>query len=327
MQLVGVAIGSVQSGFGEASFLAMTTFYAGRSSVTAWSSGTGLAGPFGYLWVIVFVQVFKVDFSVTLLSALVMPVAFWLNYAFLLGSPVITREKAKSIPSVSSGSLSDHSGSGSERHGSHSGELYEASDSPTPKTEESKYKDPSEAILSMTFRERVSRTLDLWPFTVPLFSVYLAEYAMQSGPWAAIGFPIDSKSARDRFYEYSNFAYQGGVLVSRSSGLIYKADMAAIWTMPVLQSIMLGFFIAVAYMQFWYNNWLLIMCFGVGLLGGSVYVGGFSLMRETVAPELKEFSLSAASFADGLGIVIASFIGGAIQKALYNYYDINDSGN
>lgn len=30
-------------------------------------------------------------------------------------------------------------------------------------------------------------TAALWPFMVPLFVVYFAEYAMQSGTWAAIG--------------------------------------------------------------------------------------------------------------------------------------------
>eukprot|EP00601_Ochromonadales_sp_CCMP2298_P015147 CAMPEP_0173224564 /NCGR_PEP_ID=MMETSP1142-20121109/4417_1 /TAXON_ID=483371 /ORGANISM="non described non described, Strain CCMP2298" /LENGTH=205 /DNA_ID=CAMNT_0014152861 /DNA_START=139 /DNA_END=754 /DNA_ORIENTATION=- len=49
-QLLGVALGSVQSGFGEASFLALTAFYDSRSTLTAWSSGTGFAGIFGYAW-------------------------------------------------------------------------------------------------------------------------------------------------------------------------------------------------------------------------------------------------------------------------------------
>lgn len=51
LQLLGVVMGSIQSGFGEASFLALTAFYDSRIALTAWSSGTGFAGIFGYGWV------------------------------------------------------------------------------------------------------------------------------------------------------------------------------------------------------------------------------------------------------------------------------------
>jgi battenin len=342
VQLVGIAVGSAGGGLGEASFLALTTFFAGRSSVTAWSSGTGMAGPVGYLWVIMFTIVFKVDFSTSLLYGLVMPVAFWLNYTYMLGSPVISREEVSEsdcekdvgIDTIDSSDPSpDLSNNGllsvNISQGYRSEETSDLSYtlSPAPDGKEGSKDidtDPTHAITSMTLRARFVRTLDLWPFTVPLFTVYLAEYAMQSGPWAAIGFPVTSKSARDQFYEYSNFAYQGGVLLSRSSGLIFKANMAALWIMPALQVVLLLFFVLVAYTQFWYDYSLMIMCFAAGLLGGAVYVGGFALMRETVAPELKEFSLSAASLFDTLGIVVATFVGAAIQHALYRHYDLDD---
>lgn len=38
--------------------------------------------------------------------------------------------------------------------------------------------------------------------------VYFAEYAMQSGVWSAIGFPMDSEDARKRFYTFANWTYQ-----------------------------------------------------------------------------------------------------------------------
>lgn len=62
----------------------------------------------------------------------------------------------------------------------------------------------------MTFKQRLQVTLQLWPYMVPLFVVYFAEYAMQSGTWTAIGFPVTSADARHRFYLYSNWMYQAG---------------------------------------------------------------------------------------------------------------------
>jgi CLN3 protein len=57
--------------------------------------------------------------------------------------------------------------------------------------------------------------VSLWPYTLPLFTVYVAEYAVQSGTWTTIGFPVsDAESTRDAFFEYSNWMYQTGVFLS-----------------------------------------------------------------------------------------------------------------
>ncbi len=43
-QLLGVVFSAVQGGLGEASCLAMCTFFDSRAAITLWSSGTGFAG-------------------------------------------------------------------------------------------------------------------------------------------------------------------------------------------------------------------------------------------------------------------------------------------
>jgi len=48
LKLIGVCFASISSGFGEITFLAMTSFYT-SNTVAAWSSGTGGAGVFGAL--------------------------------------------------------------------------------------------------------------------------------------------------------------------------------------------------------------------------------------------------------------------------------------
>ena len=45
---------------------------------------------------------------------------------------------------------------------------------------------------------------------------------MQAGAWAAIGFPVCDKTARDLYYKYANLMYQVGVFFSRSSGAIFQ---------------------------------------------------------------------------------------------------------
>ena len=49
-QLLGVALCSLQGGLGESTILALSSRYTNaRASLTAWASGTGFAGVFGYV--------------------------------------------------------------------------------------------------------------------------------------------------------------------------------------------------------------------------------------------------------------------------------------
>ena len=184
--------------------------------------------------------------------------------------------------------------------------------------------DLSQAASQMSTKERLNATWKLWKYMVPLFLVYFAEYATQSGTWAAIGFPITSQVARNKFYEYANFTYQIGVFFSRSSGIYFKSNLKIIWILPLIQVGLMFFFIFDAYYMFWYDWSLLLPSFIVGLVGGAVYVGAFSLISEEVDPKLKEFSLSAASIADSVGILFSNICGVWIQKGLYQYHNISD---
>jgi battenin len=334
LQLFGVVLGSTQQGFGEASFLAYTAFFESRVALTAWSSGTGVAGIFGYAWVVIFTLGFGASFELTLFCANILPVLFWLNYVCLFTIPSIAREgKAHqngadgvatayqpiTIHADNTGSVDDNTGQIDSRA------LLQADDKRLIRSDENVDDvDLSAAAFNMTLKERMDKTLELWPFMIPLFVVYFAEYAMQSGVWAAIGFPVDSDHARDQFYIYSNWMYQVGVFVSRSSGMLWRADMKALWTMPTCQLLLLVFFILDAYFKWWYDWSLLLLCFVVGLFGGAVYVGGYSLMAESVEPHLREFSLSASGVSVDIGVACADIAGIMIQKALYDYHDISD---
>lgn len=267
---------------------------------TAWSSGTGLAGVFGYSWVFMFTVVINASFEVTLFCALILPVIYIVNFVFIM-TPHNNNDSNIEDNAVTA-VFSD----------------------PTISTKQEDVSTSSNASVSMTTTERFHNTLALWPFMVPLIVVYFSEYTMMSGVWACFGFPVDRANARDKFYLYSTWMYQFGVLISRSSGLVYKADMKAIWTMPILQTFLLIFFLVDAYFTLWYDWSILTLCFCVGLLGGGCYVGSFALLSETVKPSLKEFSLVAASLSADIGITCSALAGIFIQRALYRYHDIED---
>lgn len=61
---------------------------------------------------------------------------------------------------------------------------------------------------------------------------------------------------------------------------------------------------------------VLVIVLFEGLLGGSSYVNTFYQIRETVSPAAKEFSLSIASLADSLGILLAALTAIPAHQAL-----------
>ena len=63
----------------------------------------------------------------------------------------------------------------------------------------------------------------------------------------------------------------------------------------------------------------------MGLCGGAVYVGGFTLITIEMEEPVRELSLSTASIADSVGIMAANVAGIFIQRALYRHYAISDS--
>ena len=105
---------------------------------------------------------------------------------------------------------------------------------------------------SLSAKDKFLFLLSLWRITVPLAVVYWAEYSLQSGVWSAIGFPVQSKEARTKFYSYANWAYQIGVFASRSSGTLFSLSLRTLWALPLLQALLLVLFTTDAITQTWF---------------------------------------------------------------------------
>ncbi|KAI8105442.1 hypothetical protein M9434_000028 [Picochlorum sp. BPE23] len=304
VQLIGVVCAALQSSIGEASCLALTSHFHSQTSITMWSSGTGFAGVFGYAWVAFLHVIGGLSFRFTLLSALVLPLIWVYVFFQLLESPDGRTHMIEELFTGNSILVMDALGA------EESEPLARTND-----TERNSRK--LSAVARMTFKEKFMFVLGLWSYTVPLFLVYFAEYAMQSGVWTSIGFPVDDEEARHRFYVYANWMYQGGVFVSRSSGTVWQAEKPMLWAMPGIQVVLLLFFGCVAVYHVLYNWGLLLPCFCTGLLGGAVYVNAFTLISRDVPVEYKEFSLAAASVSDSIGVAAADVAGILLQGCLF----------
>ena len=108
-----------------------------------------------------------------------------------------------------------------------------------------------------------------------------------------------------------------GVFISRSSGNMWSASLPILWLMPFLQVVNLYFFWYDSIHQFWYNYYLLLPCFFAGLLGGGVYVQGYSRVNKDLPMEQREFAIASVGLADSLGIFIADILSLYIQSCIY----------
>lgn len=308
VKLLGVAICSLASGIGEASLLAMASFYEAKPCLAAWSSGTGFAGIAGYAWALAFGAA-DTCFQVQLMVALWIPIAWSLTFFYILGPPWIDKERgADQIVACEDGEISSSESVASDM-GSDASTEHSASELVTA---------------TLSGKERFCFILGLWPYMVPLFLVYAAEYTIQAGFWAAMGFPVTHRASRHAWYKWANFTYQIGVFISRSSFVLICKNRKVLWLGGVLQLLMVGFFAAAATKPFG-SWWLLAPALFVGFLGGGVYVGAFSLIAQEQDPAYVELALSSASVADTFGIIVADILGLIVQGCVFGYMEVLDT--
>ena len=300
-QLLGVCCCSLQAGLGEASFLALTTLYQPhtKTALTLWSAGTGLAGVFGYTWNFVLIESLGMSLEASLFIANSLVIVYVAAYLGLPAPFLPPNGEHSADPTVlvttEMSTLNGKASVGRDHH-----------------CEQNTDVDRWQLI-----------STKLWVYMLPLFVVYLSEYSMMSGTWAAIGFPVESEDARKQFYEYANWVYQLGVFLSRSSGSVLPASMFALQAMPVLQLLLLVLFTLISIFQFLYGWGLLALCFIAGTLGGAVYVNAFiRISMDIPAGPRQELAMSTCSMADSFGVLLADFIGLVMQSCIYKYHAI-----
>ena len=104
--------------------------------------------------------------------------------------------------------------------------------------------------------------------------------------------------------------------------MLWTASLPILWLMTFLQVVNLCFFWLDSLHRFWYDYTLMLPCFVAGLLGGSVYVQGFSRVNADMPIELKEFAVASVGVADTLGILVADVLSLFLQSCIYDKHGI-----
>lgn len=143
---------------------------------------------------------------------------------------------------------------------------------------------------------------------IPLFAVYAAEYLINQGLFELlyyenthIGGLCLNQHAQYRWYQV---VYQCGVLISRSSTVLFY--IKHFWILSILQimTFLLLFYEAIYVFipSFWITFCIVLW---EGLLGGGAYVNAFYQLSSSAPEGYKEFSIGLTSAADTSGITLA----------------------
>ncbi|KOO34019.1 tpr domain containing protein, partial [Chrysochromulina tobinii] len=181
---------------------------------------------------------------------------------------------------------------------------------------------------TMCARMRLLREITI--YMVPLFLVFWAEYACQSGAWTAFALPeprrIDDAGSRLNAYHTFNLLYQCGVLVSRASGMLFTLPRPVLHALVVLQVALLVGFVGDAATQT-ITGWPLHAgALTVGLIGGTLYVQMFLLIDREMPPAKREAALATCTCADTAGVLAGEFTGLFTQFCLFDYLNLLTRG-
>ncbi|KAF4122001.1 hypothetical protein GMORB2_7594 [Geosmithia morbida] len=304
-KMVGVVLASLSSGIGELSFLGLTHYY-GQASLAGWGSGTGAAGLVGAGLYVTLTDWWGLSVKDSLLVAATLPGAMFVSFFFVLPW----------------GPLRDAGATAQRQHGYEAVPDDEAiEDGQSPLLGGRDPRTPVAPAGSHSVRANLRRVRALLvPYMMPLFLVFMAEYAINQGVAPTLLFPVDESPFREYrgFYPFYGFLYQLGVFISRSSTPfvrirhLYVPSLLQVANFVFLILHSLYFFIPSVYLVF-------AVIFWEGLLGGAVYVNSFAEMLEKVPVEDREFSLSVATVSDSAGICIAGLLGIPLEPWLCAY--------
>ncbi|KAF2479275.1 protein btn1 [Neohortaea acidophila] len=313
-KLAGIILANISSGAGESNFLSLTHFY-GPFSLAAWGSGTGGAGLIGAGFYAFATNELGISVRATLLGSALLPAVMLLTFFTLLPRNPLKLSARNGPDHKPLSNLDDDSDVTQETTG-----LLDETSAQIPLQHHDTSQHPLKRALAHIKSDLHRMRSLIIPYMAPLFLVYLAEYTINQGVAPTLLFPLE-ESPFDRyraFYPTYGALYQTGVFISRSSLALFQ--IRALYVPSFLQVLNLAILTAHAIHPFIPSVYFVFaIVLWEGLLGGLVYVSAYALVREQVAEEDREFSLSAVTVSDSAGICVAGFLGVVMETALCNW--------
>ncbi|KAL5475113.1 hypothetical protein EMCRGX_G027171 [Ephydatia muelleri] len=283
--LLGVVFASMSSGFGEVTFLSFTTRYH-KSTVGGWSSGTGntavgvaimdgcvIRGAAGVGGSVIYtVLTLYLTPRVAILLQVALPILMGVAYLFLLTTPhqqVAKVDRDIIVSSEDEKSIQLQSLDGKRE------QMY------STKVTGIRIKSAGAWLGAQT-----RYVPNLFPYMVPLFIVFAAEYMINQGLFELLYYRNTSLGTwcldGHLQYRWYQVVYQVGVFLSRTSVIIFQ--MPFYWVLSLLQVANFQLLFCEAIYGFIPSFWITIsIVLFEGLMGGAVYANAFYYITKQVS--------------------------------------------
>ncbi|CAL6076619.1 CLN3_protein [Hexamita inflata] len=284
LALIAVSFHSLSLGLGETTFFAYSTKFSTKC-VSAFSSGTGLAGITAAGIYAILADVFHVPFKVILYIFL--PVPIFMLLAFSISKPSQLKQSNNNILQNQNVDLL----------------VSDAIPDQMPVKVE-----------KLSFAQKLNSLKSISMFILSLFIVYTSQYSINQSVDSVIDFPPPYTS---KHYTFSQFAFRFGIFLARSSLPLFKFPYKFISIPSIFQVLNLILFCFQA--QFLFIKWfwaVQFLSFVEGLLGGLVYVTAMYWTSVQSSGVEKEFKMGIICVFNNFGIVVASCLGFWLQPYL-----------
>ena len=313
-----VIMGTGQS-FGEATFLGYIRTFP-EDYVSGWSSGTGLAGVFGASLSLIF-KLIQESFDLKNLYLIISPVTVLFFLAFYITYRIKNRidnelikstweeseDKKKENDEVYEGEERDSKNESLEIKGrlSQCSELLNGNQSRASDVSLNKNLSCGNFTIAFKYGKR---------YILNMFIVYFLEYSVCTGFSERANFfkYVDSSGAFYEKAQYETFLlfYQLGVVLSRSSLLIYKY-LKFVELLNIIQFCNFVFWFLEALLGITSNQYVcFVTLILLGLCGGGVYVGCFYFILNdiNIPPHFKELVLNISTLFNDFGVLLSSVL-------------------
>ncbi|CAL6018977.1 CLN3_protein [Hexamita inflata] len=298
--LFGVVINSLSGGLGEVTFFAYSSKFS-RSTVSAWSIGTGLAGISASGFYAILSDIYKVPYQTIIYMFCWIPL-------IMLEAYIVSSSKISPGQKISDESLDEQYLT--ELESFVTKQLNESSII----SDEFKYHQISnnenivlkEKYRKIDFVAKIKSLKEIGIFIFSLFMVYVSEYLINH----SVNPVIDFASHSDQYYTFANFAYQIGMFITRSSMPVFRIQSYLVIVPSIIQFAFLILFSFQAIYQFITNYWIMLtLCLFEGFWGGLTYVSALYWISKKSSHHNREFRMGIASLFDTSGVLLASIIG------------------
>ncbi|WKY05056.1 hypothetical protein Q1695_005792 [Nippostrongylus brasiliensis] len=294
--LLGVTLSSISSGLGDMTYLGLASHYP-RTTISTWSSGTGMAGILGTFSYAALTDEKFVGFTPTevILMMFIVPIVFLFTYYYIL-------VPAPTIPAVSLFRPSSWFLQPAQSL---------ALGSSTSKKKPGNMKEKNRKRPNPTVRDQIMAIKSLLKYMIPYGTVYFMQYVILQGLIEMVIFDcshsFDTSTVSQ--YRWYQVFYHVGVFVARSSVTFLKLDMFFIYLTALIQALLAGLIFSTAVYAFIpHFAAVCALMFLVGVIGGCNYATTYYQIHKKVDPAIREFALSTVTFADTFGILAAAIV-------------------